>query len=137
MSIEVNVLLPEPVYDQFQSLAQQRQQGIAEAIAEYLIQNPPGGLTDTQLTSPIEANLAEAVTREKQAFLHLHQQLWEEYPGQHVAIYNGTVVDHDTNKLALYARIEERYPTHFVLIRRVEQQPERTLHFRSPHYIER
>jgi hypothetical protein len=74
------------------------------------------------------------VEREKAAYFALHQVLWQKYPGQHVAIYNGELVDHDTDGVALSKRVYQRYPDQFVLIRQVEQEPDRVLYFRSPRF---
>ena len=83
------------------------------------------------------AQSTDTIDAEANAFLELHPTLLQNYRGHYVAIYQGQLVDHDTNKLALYARIEAKYPDDFVLMRRVEEQPEREIHFRSPRHIER
>lgn len=66
----------------------------------------------------------------------MHQSLWKEYPREHVAIYDGQLVDHDTDGTALSQRIYAQYPDEFVLIRKVEPQLERTLQFRSRRFIQ-
>ena len=78
----------------------------------------------------------DSVEREQQAYRSMHQSLWNNYPQEHVAIYDGQLIDHDTDGTALSQRIYERYPDDFVLIRRVEPQPERILRFRSPRFIQ-
>lgn len=70
-------------------------------------------------------------------FQQLHASLMKLYLNQYVAIYQGQLVDHDGDKLALFQRIEETYPNEFVLMRPVREQPEREFYFRSPRYIER
>lgn len=137
MTIKVNVVLPEPVYDQFQQLAHQQRLEIAEAIATYLTQNPPVVAPNPKVESQPDPQLAAAIAQEKQAYLRLHSQLWESYPGQYVAIADGQLVYHDVDKVALYTRIEQRYLNQFVLMRRIEREPERLLQFRSPRFIER
>lgn len=77
----------------------------------------------------------EAVTREQMAYHSLHSHLWAAYPNQYVAIFDGTLVDYDSDGAALSERVEQSYPDQFVLIRRVEQTPERILYFRSPKLI--
>lgn len=78
----------------------------------------------------------DPLDREIMAFQRLHASLLERYPNQYVAIYQGKLVDHDADKLALFERIDEAYPNEFVLMRPVQAQPEREFHFRSPRYIE-
>lgn len=72
----------------------------------------------------------EVVAREIAAFHELHPTLLQQYLGEFVAIQEQTVVDHDVEKLALYERIHNMYPNQFVLMRRVEDEPEPELHFR-------
>lgn len=135
MSIEVNIVLSEPTYGLYEQFAQERHQGIAEAIAEYLVQNPP--VFSEERTTPAASTIETAIGQEKQAYLHMHKQLWEQYAHQYVAIKGGQLVDHDADKLALYTRIEQRYPNQFVLVRQVEATPERTYTFHSLRSLER
>ncbi len=76
----------------------------------------------------------EVVAREIAAFHELHPTLLQQYPGEFVAIQDRNVVDHDVEKLALYERIHNSYPEQFVLMRRVEDEPEPELHFRSTRF---
>ncbi len=64
------------------------------------------------------------IEAERAAFLRLHPDLWEKYPEQYVAILGGKVVDHDADKVALFKRIDARYPGVFVLMRQVRQEAE-------------
>lgn len=77
------------------------------------------------------------IQQEKQAYLHMHKQLWRQYPHHYVAIKGRQLVDHDADKLALYTRIEQRYPNQFVLMRRVEAAPECTYIFHSLRFLKR
>lgn len=76
----------------------------------------------------------EVVAREIAAFHELHPTLLQQYPGEFVAIQDRNVVDHDVEKLTLYERIHNSYPQQFVLMRRVEDEPEPELHFRSTRF---
>jgi hypothetical protein len=44
-------------------------------------------------------------------------------------------VDHDRDLAELVGRIRRRYAPAFVLIRKVETEPERTYYFRSPRFV--
>jgi hypothetical protein len=70
------------------------------------------------------------------AFRAMREALLANYEGQYVAVYQGQVVDHDPDELALVARIDEKYPDAVVLIKRVTPEPDRVLHFRSPRLIQ-
>jgi hypothetical protein len=76
------------------------------------------------------------IEQEKAAFLAVYPQLWQMYPQQYVAIYQEQVIDHDTDFATLFARIDEQYADEFVLIRRVEAEPEPVYHFPSPRWVE-
>ncbi|HRW03847.1 MAG TPA: DUF5678 domain-containing protein [Caldilineaceae bacterium] len=85
----------------------------------------------------VEKDRFDPIDREVAAYEALHASLLKRYANQYVAIYQGKLIDHDSNKLALFQRIEEKYPNEFVLMRPVQEQPEREFYFRSPRYIER
>jgi hypothetical protein len=85
-------------------------------------------LSTTESSDPLQREIA--------AFMQLHAWLLEHYANQYVAIYQGKLVDHDADKLALWERIENAHPNEFVLMRPVRQQPERKFYFRSPQYVE-
>ncbi|MEZ4677791.1 MAG: DUF5678 domain-containing protein [Caldilineaceae bacterium] len=85
----------------------------------------------------VETDQWDPIDREVAAYEALHASLLKRYANQYVAIYQGKLIDHDRDKLALFQRIEEKYPNEFVLMRPVQEQPEREFYFRSPRYIER
>lgn len=66
------------------------------------------------------------------AYKAMHPQLLEQYADQHVAIYDGELVDHDSDPTALLRRISANYPDQIVLRRKVTQEPERELRIRHP-----
>lgn len=78
--------------------------------------------------------LDEAVEREKAAFLAQHPTLLAQYLGEEVAIYQGQVVDHDQDGVALSTRIYKRFPDEFVLISPVLPQPMEEWVIRSPRF---
>lgn len=58
--------------------------------------------------------------------------LREKHLGQHVAIFNGQLIDVDSDYGALYERIDAQYPDQFVWLATVTDDPMPTLVFRSP-----
>ena len=115
------VKIPQPLYEKAEKLARERQQKVNELISGVLDETLSfldGDETFIDLSEP-----DEAVDREMEAYIAMHPTLWEKYPGQHVAVYAGEMVDRDTNLNALYDRIEERYPDEFVWITTVEAYP--------------
>lgn len=69
---------------------------------------------------------------EADAFHKMHAMLAEQHLGQYVAIFQGQLVDYDSDFQSLHTRIRQRYAREPVLLRRVETRPERELVFRSP-----
>ena len=73
-----------------------------------------------------------ALKRETDAFRAMHTELLGKHHGQFVAIYQGQVIDHDDDQLALFMRVDERYPDTPVLIKQVLPESEEVYTFRSP-----
>lgn len=78
--------------------------------------------------------LEAIINSEITTFHELHPTLLQEHKGEFVALYQNKLVDHDADKSALYQRIMAQYPNQFVLLRYVEDSPERELHLRSTRY---
>lgn len=72
------------------------------------------------------------IETEKQHFLSQHTQLKETYLNQFVAVHHGNVIDHDQSFEKLHYRIRQKYGREAILIRRVEEEPDRPLMMRSP-----
>lgn len=108
---------------------------IEESDISSLSKSSPVEIPSLKSNSPDEVNGLEAVIEgEIAAFHKLHPELLKKYKGEFVAVHRHTLVDHDADKLALYQRIQDRYPDQFVLMRRVEDEPEKELHLRSTRY---
>ena len=69
---------------------------------------------------------------EMQAFQAMHAELLVQYRGEFVAIYQGKLIDHDADQLALFQRTQQRHPNRTVLIKPVQDDPEEVYSFRSP-----
>ena len=70
--------------------------------------------------------------REQEAYRALHPELKTKYLGQSVAIYNGEMVDHDADVMALVRRVRQRVGNAPVLFCEVEEEPEREYVIHSP-----
>ncbi len=96
-----------------------------------------------RITQPVEHVLELAVRRyfdvmeqetihdETEAFWAMHAQLRGQYAGQYVAVYRGSVVDHDGDVSRLERRMRERFGLLPVLIAPVEPAPSRELQWRG------
>lgn len=138
-----HVPLPENLLSRLRRTAQQDGLSLTrlfEAMLELYLKDrhqPEQAENDDQDSSIHANSTPDPMQAEIEAFTELHSTLWQNYPNQYVAIYQGKLIDHDPNKLSLFERIEKSHPNEFVLMRPVQQQPTREFHFRSPRYIER
>ena len=132
MQVPSTIDLPPDLYERVHRMAQHRHRPVPELIADALDLAEENDNTDSYAGSINWAEPDEAVEREQMAYRSLHSHLWATYPNQYVAVFDGVLIDHDSDGAALSERIEQRYPEQFGLIRRVEQPAERVLYFRSP-----
>jgi hypothetical protein len=68
-------------------------------------------------------------------YASMHAELKASYLGQHVAIYEGRLVDHDPDASALVRRIRQRFGRAHVLITQVEDEPIPEYMIRSPRLV--
>ncbi len=123
MDTQVTLTLPEPVYREAQKVAQATHRDVQDVLTE--------ALARTFQPLPVHED-RPAMLREIEAFRAMHEQLVEEYIGEYVAVYQGEVVDHDPDPVALSLRVQAQYPGKTVLRRKVELRPELVVRFRSP-----
>ena len=126
MSKQIMLTLPEQVYDQVEQMARADSRAVEDVLAEVIKQSVSIFSIDPD---------RPAMLREQAAYRAMHSDLLEKYEGQFVAVYQGQVIDHDANDLALSERVRQRLPSGVVLICQVLPQPERVLYFRSPHLV--
>jgi hypothetical protein len=133
MAEQVMIPIPRTLYEQTARLARSRNQDVATVVVEALTDLLPTAETDGPFVDLSEPD--EAAEHEMQAYLAMHPALKKSHLGLHVAIHGGKLVDSDQDYDALYARIDEQYPDEFVWLTTVEEQPIRTLTFRSPRLV--
>src|SRR5690606_8587561 len=124
----VTVSIPEALLGRAKKLARARRRSVDVVIAELLDEALP---PEEQLSTN-EVDDDAAARQEMEAYITLHPALKADYMGQHVAILDGRLIDHDSNPASLYERIAARYPDRFVWMTAVEEEPITTLVFRSP-----
>ena len=76
----------------------------------------------------------EKIRAETEAFERQRKSLLAAYPGEYVAIHEGNMIDHDPDLRTLHLRVFARLGHAPVLLKRVIEQPERELVFRSPRF---
>jgi predicted transcriptional regulator len=122
MNSGMTVTIPPQLYKRVQTIAQKQRRDVDDVAREMLEQG---------LLSLESFPAKEEREREKNAFRRLHPALQEQYMGEYVAIYGEELVDHDVNQATLIARIDQKYPDSFVLIRPVRQESEIVYEHRS------
>ncbi len=122
MSSGMTVTIPQKLYKRVQYVAQKQRRPVNDIAQEMLEQ----GLLSLE-GFPTQAERE----REKEAFHQLHAALLDRFAGEYVAIFGGELVDHDVDRAALMARIDEKIPDAFVLIRPVLPEPEIVYEHRS------
>lgn len=124
----LTVTLSSNISARVQKLAQQRDEETI-AIVEQLLDEALPAIVDEQAAD--DRAESDPADREMAAYIAMHPQLKAEFFGQYVAIYGGKLIDHDTDRRALYLRIVAKYPNDFVWLSKVEEEPIRTLVFRT------
>ncbi|MCX6047758.1 MAG: hypothetical protein NT075_21885, partial [Chloroflexi bacterium] len=76
-------------------------------------------LAEQAIRNFLRAEARRAMQREIKAFRKLHPELWKTIPNEYAAVYQGKLIDHDTDQLTLFMRVEVQYPGLTVLIRQV------------------
>jgi hypothetical protein len=66
------------------------------------------------------------------AYERLHPELRQKYWGQWIAVHEQKLVDHDSDRTALYRRVRAQYGRTAVLIRQVTEQPSGEIWVRTP-----
>jgi hypothetical protein len=126
MANQVTVTIPQAVYDRVKQLAILRNQKVADLLAEAI------ALVEADMATPSDE---QRMAREEAAYQTLYDELKTKYAGEYVAIFNGQLIDHDSDELALLRRLDAQYPDDIVLMRKVSAEPEPDLRMRSPRLI--
>lgn len=123
MSREITLTIPEDLYQQVEQVAVSEDKNIADLFLEAVKQRYPSFPAHPE---------REQMQKEIDAFCAMHTQLLADYKGQYVAIHKGKLVDHDADPIKLHHRVLANFPNQIVLSRKVELEPDRVLHIRSP-----
>lgn len=86
-----------------------------------------GKVLETAVQTYMDKLERDGIHAETQAFWAMHDELLEGCPGQHVALYQGQMIDHDEDASRLEKRIRERFGRLPVLIAPLRPGPRRDL----------
>ena len=130
MSKQVTLTIPNELYQRAWAAAQLSNRSVLDVLAAAIVLEPPA---KAEHAAPNDA-LKQAMDREEAAFQRLHPQLKKTLKGMYVAIYEGQLVDHDADQVALYLRVKAKYGQTFVWIAPVLAEPEEMYMIRSPRF---
>lgn len=124
MGVQVTIHIAEDLYRRAERLARSRQREVADLLAESI--HLPQVVEDAATLDD-----DSAIERETAAYRALHSELLQGYEGQYIALHHGELVAHGPDFGTVYSHATDTYPYEFVLIRKVENEPEPVCHFRS------
>lgn len=127
MSKQVTLTIPNELYQRAVTAAQLSNRSVSDVLAAAIVLEPP-----VETPPPADDALQRAMDREEAAFHRLHPQLKQMLKGMYVAIYEGQLVDHDADQVALYLRVKAQYGKAFVWIAPILAKPEEIYTIRSP-----
>ena len=91
---------------------------------------------ETAVSNPLHTSPNRAaMLQEQAAYQAMLPELLAAYENQYVAVYQGDVIDHDADKIALSIRLDESHPDAVVLVRQVTAEPDHVLHMPSPRLV--
>ncbi len=98
-------------------------------------QTAAGEIVERAVRQYLDRFRREKIHAETEAFHQQHRLILEQYRGEYVAMHEGHVIDHDLDLRALHLRVFDRLGHTPVLLKRVIDEPERELVFRSPRFV--
>jgi hypothetical protein len=126
MSTKLTLKIPNHIYQQAEQIAQSQQRPVIDIFQEAI----------TELFPPVAIHPQRAQMEEEQAaFANMLPDLLRQYKEQYVAVYQGKVIDHDQDQMALAVRIQTDHPDKIILIKKVTAEPDKVLYSRSPRLL--
>lgn len=133
---QLTITIPEPLYRRARALARANHRSldavIADALDRGLVAESVYAEGEDESPFALEGVAGDMIARETIAYETMHEQLMAKYAGEYVAVFNGQLVDHDSDELTLFRRIDSIFPNDIVLLKRVVPLPEPELRVRSP-----
>ena len=89
-------------------------------------------VVDTAVRAYLRKRAEEKIRAEQKKFNEQKESLLVKYKGEYVAVHNGEVIDHDPSIGELHRRVHTSLGRIPVLLKKVTDEPDRVLVFRSP-----
>lgn len=126
MTVQITLAVPDTVYQQVEQVAKTTRRPVSDLMLEAVTRSFSAFYVDEN---------RDQMEHEVAAFEIMHSELWKSYANQYVAIYQGQVIDSDSDEIALLDRLDVIHPDDVVLVRQVLEQIQGDLHFRSPRFV--
>lgn len=120
--MQQTVQLPQDLYESVRERAESQRRTADDLIVEWVSEK----VGETEL-----AEADAAFEREVTAFKALKPELLKQYLDQYVAIYQGQVVGHGNNRLALVKEVYEQFGEVPCYVEKVSLEPPRRVHMPS------
>lgn len=122
---QITISIPQTLYRRANELANKRKQPINDLLEAAI------ALAEAEMTTTGQ----EAMAQEESAYQSMLSELVAHYDGQYVAIFQGQLIDHDADELALLRRLDAHYPDEIILMKQVRSDPLPELRMRSPRLV--
>ncbi len=124
---QITISIPQNLYRRARDLANKRNQPVNDLLE--------AAITLAEAAMIPTASQEKAMAQEVAAYQSMLAELVTQYDGAYVAIYQGQLVDHDADELALLRRLDAHYPDEIVLMKQVRAEPLPELRIRSPRFV--
>jgi hypothetical protein len=112
------------------AISEEAAQGLEQAASHMGVST--GDLAEKAIRRYLRQEAERKIEQEEAHYQSQHTELLEQYKGRYIAMHNGQVIDTDSDELALYLRIRQKYPMVGILIKRVTSEAKDVWHMRSP-----
>ena len=125
---QITISIPQTLYRRARELANKRNQPVNDVLE--------AAITLAEAEMLPTASQEKAMSQEEEAYQSMLTELVSQYDGAYVAIYQGQLVDHDADELALLRRLDDQYPDEIVLMKQVRSESLPELRIRSPRLVQ-
>jgi hypothetical protein len=125
MAQQILLTIPDNMFRRAEQLAQRQARPVEDVLTDSIILEDHLPFIDwSEPDSDLDA--------EMEAYIAMHPLLKQKMMGQHVAVFDGELVDHDVDFAALVERIRQDYGDQAVWLTTVREEPIDTIVMRSP-----
>ncbi len=128
--------LSEHTYTILKQTAVERQQSVEllvqDALDSFLTWPTNGPVSDAPDLAPTVAERWDKMRREAQFWRTAPEEIRKPYGADFVAVHNGEVIDHDSDRMALHRRIQRRFNDLPILITPAQASAPREFTVRGP-----